>query len=85
MNDGYQLRGRYAGITEGWGVLLNHGEQFRPVTLYHALHAVLDELHGLVAALAELSHQRVGGVDDLTEVDVVGVDHCPCYVRHAVG
>ena len=85
MNDGYQLGGTNACIAERRCELLDHGEQLRSVALNHAAHAVLDELHGLVAALAELSHQCVGGVDDLTEVYVVGVDHCPCYVRHAVG
>ena len=40
MNDGYQLTGTNTCISEGWGILLNHGEQFPAIALYHTAHAV---------------------------------------------
>ena len=85
LYDGHQLTRTDTSVAECWCILLNHLEQFSTVTLQHAAHAVAQYHHSILARLTELRHQRVSGLDGLSEVHVVGIDHCPCLVRHLVG
>ena len=71
LDDGHQLRGTNTSIAESRCILLNHAEQLRPVALNHAAHTVLDQLRCLVTCLSELSHQRIGGIHGLAEIDLV--------------
>ena len=85
MNNGYQLTGTDTCVTECRSILLYHLQQLRTVALNHALHAVFDELNGLVAALTELRHQGIGCIDSIAEFHIVGIAQCPHGVCHAVG
>ena len=85
MNHGHQLLGTHASIAESWGILLNHTEQLASVAHNHALHTVTNQLHGFVATLSELRHQRVGRVDHLAEVGAIHVADGTRLGGHGLG